>query len=474
MTTPINSLTQLLTQQKQAHLASPNPSASERKKRIQQVIDVLVANHSALVTAMEADFGGRSQGFSLMNDVLGSLGSLKHTRDNLDDWMAAETRQPFTPYDQLGAKAEVSFQAKGCVGIIGTWNAPLYTLLSPLACALGAGNRAILKPSELTPRTAQTIAELFEKFISPEVVTVVTGAAQIGAAFAALPFDHLVFTGSSAIGRKVMAAAAENLTPVTLELGGKSPAIISASANLEQACYRLAIAKGTNGGQICVSPDIIYLHQENLEQGISTLKQVFSSLYPSISGNQDLVPIVNQAHFERVESYINDAKDKGVRVESSHQTSADAISRRAPLRIVVNPHNSCDIMQHEIFGLAVVIKTYSEIDEVISDINSRDNPLALYYFGENSTEQAKVLGLTRSGGVTINDALMHAAMHDAPFGGTGASGMGHYHGKEGFLQFSHMKTVLTMPDYDPRAEWGMLPPYHEGFKAVMESQVTAD
>ncbi|ABZ76651.1 aldehyde dehydrogenase [Shewanella halifaxensis HAW-EB4] len=474
MTTPVNSLAQLLTQQKQAHLVSPNPTASERKARIQQVIDLLVASHSALVTAMEEDFGGRSQGFSLMNDVLGSLGSLKHTRDNLEDWMAAENRQPFAPYDQLGAKAEVSFQAKGSVGIIGTWNAPLYTLLSPLACALGAGNRAILKPSELTPRTAQTIAELFAKFISPEIVTVVTGGAEIGADFAALPFDHIVFTGSTNIGRKVMSAAAKNLTPVTLELGGKSPAIISASANIDQACYRLAIAKGTNGGQICVSPDIIYLHEENLEQGLTTLKQVFSTLYPSISHNQDLVPMVNQAHFERVESYIEEAKAKGARVESSHDTLADPITRRAPLRIIVNPTNDCDIMQHEIFGLAVVIKTYLEIDTVINDINSRDNPLALYYFGQNSEEQVKVLSLTRSGGVTINDALMHAAMHDAPFGGTGGSGIGHYHGKEGFLEFSHMKTVLTMPDYDPRAEWGMLPPYHEGFKAVMESQITAD
>jgi len=477
VTTP-EAIGALLQRQQNAFNREGRVPAEIRKARIQQVIDLLVDHCDALADAMGADFGeggagGRPRAFSIMNDILGSLGSLKHARDHLEQWMQADPRTPFSPYDQLGAQAEVMHQPKGSVGIIGTWNAPLFTLFSPLACALAAGNRAILKPSEVVPQTAALVAELVGAHFDPEVVSVVTGDATVGAAFAAAPFNHLVFTGSTVVGRKIMRAAAENLVPVTLELGGKSPVVVGRSADLDDACRRLAIAKGTNGGQICICPDILYVPADQLEHAVSALKEHFRNFYPNVDGNPDLVAAVNEQHLQRVESYLADARKRGVRIESTHPEAGDA-TRKRPLRLVIDPPADSLIMQEEIFGSALVIKPYEKLDEVIGDINGRGRPLALYYFGWDADEEQQLLSHTLSGGVTVNDLLMHAAMHEAPFGGVGASGMGHYHGYEGFLEFSHARTVFRAPQYDPRAEWGMLPPHHDQFENIMRAQVTRD
>ncbi|MBP0047435.1 aldehyde dehydrogenase family protein [Marinobacterium sp. AK62] len=476
-TTPAGIQT-LLDAQQQAFNREGAVSADTRKARIQQVIDLLVDHCDALADAMGRDFGegadgGRPRAFSIMNDILGSLGSLKHARDHLEAWMAPDQRTPFPPYDQLGGEAQVLHQPKGSVGIIGTWNAPLFTLFSPLACALGAGNRAILKPSEVVPETAALVAELVTTHLDPEVVAVATGDAEIGAAFAGSAFDHLVFTGSTAVGRKIMQAAAQNLVPVTLELGGKSPVILGKDADVAESCRRLAIAKGTNGGQICISPDILYVPEAALEQVISEFTQQFRALYPSVEGNPDLVAAVNASHLARVEACLDDARERGVRLVSTHPESTGA-TRKRPVRLVINPPAESRIMQEEIFGSALIVKTYSAIEDVIADIQSRSRPLALYYFGQDRAEEQKVLSHTLSGGVTLNDIMMHAAMHEAPFGGVGGSGMGHYHGYEGFLEFSHARTVFRAPEYDPRGEWGMLPPHHDQFEAMMRAQVTRD
>lgn len=473
-----DSMAGLLERQQAAHTLQMSVSAAQRRERIQQVINVVVENHQELAEAMEADFGGRSQGFSIMNDVLGSLACLKYTRDNLEPWMKNENRDVFSPYDQLGSTARVEYQPKGSVGVIGTWNAPLYTLLAPLACALGAGNRVILKPSEVTPKTAETIERIFSQHIDPLLVAVVTGGVDVSASFSALPFDHMVFTGSTTVGKKIMRAASDNLVPVTLELGGKSPVVVSESADLAEACKRLALAKSNNGGQVCVSPDIIYLPRAKLEQAADLLLENFRTFFPQMSDNPDFVPVVNQHHCSRIAQLVEQAQAAGVEVRSSHQVTSlsdiAAQDKRLPLQLVISPSKDERIMQEEIFGPALVLLPYDDISEVINDINSREKPLALYYFGEDEAEQENVLANTTSGGVSINDCLMHAAMHDAPFGGVGASGMGHYHGREGFLSFSHMRTVFVAPQHDPRAEWGMLPPHYEGFKEAMAAQVTAD
>ncbi|SFP52730.1 coniferyl-aldehyde dehydrogenase [Geopseudomonas sagittaria] len=470
---PVEALATLLAEQKSAFVAQGAVDAAERRRRIQQVIDLLVAWHKPLVAAMDEDFGNRPQGFSLMNDVLGSLASLKHARDHLEEWMQPQERQPFAPYDQLGAKARVMYQPKGSVAIIGTWNAPLFTLLSPLAYVLAAGNRAILKPSEIAPRTAAVLAAACAELLDPLVVGVVSGGPEVAAAVSAQPFDHLVFTGSTAVGKLVMRSAADNLVPLTLELGGKSPTIVARSADLATAAFRIAAAKANNGGQLCVNPDLVYVPREQLEAFLAELKGAYASLFPQVQGNPDVVAVVNERHLVRVEGLVDDAIAAGVRIESlPEMLPADAADRRRPLRVVVDPPASCRIQQEEIFGPAMVLLPYDEIDAVLADINARPRPLALYYFGNDPAEQQHVLEHTLSGGVTINDAMMHAAMQDAPFGGIGASGMGHYHGREGFLEFSHARTVFEAGAYDPRREWGLLPPYGEHFLAAMEAQVT--
>ncbi|MCB1655377.1 MAG: coniferyl aldehyde dehydrogenase [Pseudomonadales bacterium] len=468
-------LSSLLAAQKKAFIEAGPVSVEQRQQRIQRVIELLVRYQQPLVEAMDADFGGRPQGFSLMNDVLGSLASLKYARDHVAHWVQDEPREVFAPYDQLGAKAWVMHQPKGSIGIMGTWNAPLFTLLSPLACVLAAGNRAILKPSEVVPRTAEVLARAFGELFDSLEVAVVLGDADLAQAFTSQPFDHLVFTGSTAVARSVMRNAAENLVPLTLELGGKSPVIISRSADLAKAAFSIAVAKANNGGQICINPDVVYVPREQLGDFIGALGAAYNELLPTVADNPDVVVVVNARHLQRIESYVQDARQRGARVESfPRELEADPQARRRPLQVVIDPPRDSLIMQEEIFGPALVVLPYDEIDRALADINSRDRPLALYYFGQSEEERRHVLQRTISGGVTINDVMMHAAMHDAPFGGIGASGMGHYHGREGFLEFSHMRTVFKAAAHDPRREWGMLPPYGEHFQATMQSMVTPD
>ena len=467
-------LSSLLAAQKKAFIAAGPVSAEQRRERIQRVIELLVRFQQPLVEAMDADFGGRPQGFSLMNDVLGSLASLKYARDHLEHWVADEPRQVFAPYDQLGAKAWVMHQPKGSIGILGTWNAPLFTLLSPLACVLAAGNRAILKPSEVVPRTADVLAGAFAELFDPLEIAVVTGDAELAQVFTAQAFDHLVFTGSTAVARSVMRNAAQNLVPLTLELGGKSPVIISRSADLAKAAFSIAVAKANNGGQICINPDVVYVPREQMEDFLGLLGAAYSELLPATDANPDVVAVVNDRHLQRIEGYVQDARQLGARVERFPRAlEVDALTRRRPLQVVINPPRDSLILQEEIFGPALVLLPYEQLDRALADIHSRERPLALYYFGQSEEEQRHVLQNTISGGVSINDVMMHAALHDAPFGGIGASGMGHYHGREGFLQFSHMRTVFKAPSHDPRREWGLLPPYGEHFLPTMQSMVTA-
>ncbi|MDH6676953.1 coniferyl-aldehyde dehydrogenase [Rhodococcus sp. LBL1] len=471
--TTIARLPQILEAQKRAVSEQGNASAEIRRERLQRMIDLLVRYHKPLTEAIDADFGGRLVAFSIMNDILGSITSLKHTRDSFESWMENEQRPPYPPYDQLGAKAYIQYQHKGSVGIIGTWNAPLFTLLSPLACALGAGNRAILKPSEVVPQTAQVLADAVADMFDPSEVAVVTGGPEVADAFTSLPFDHLVFTGSTEVGKLVMANAAKNLVPVTLELGGKSPTIVGRSADIDRAANKIAIAKATNSGQICVSPDVVYVPREQLDSFVSSLEKSYAALLPTVTDNPDVVAVVSDRHLARVESLVADARERGALivatpVDESAQVDGD---RKRPLRLVISPPADSKIMQEEIFGPAIILLPYDQTADVIADINSRPKPLALYYFGTDPVEQEAVLSRTCSGGVTVNDIMMHPGMHDAPFGGVGASGMGHYHGREGFLEFSHARTVFEAPEHDPRAEWGTLPPYDEGFLAAMEAQV---
>lgn len=463
---------EVLHRQRAAHAAHGPSTAAERRDRIQSVIDLLVRHHDAFAEAADADFGGRHHGYSLMNDVVGSLGSLKHSRDNLEEWMRPSERQPFAPYDQMGATAEVQYQAKGSVLILGTWNAPLFTLLSPLAGVLAAGNRAVLKPSEIVPRTAELLSDLVAAELDPEIVAAVTGGAELAQELTSLPFDHIVVTGGAAVGRSVMANAAANLVPVTLELGGKSPVILGRSADLADAARKIAVAKATNGGQICVSPDTVYVPRENVDAFVAEMATAFTDLHPTASGNADVVAAINDRHAERVDGYVREAADLGARVVSAPDEQPSAADRRRPLRIVIDPPARAQIRTEEIFGSAMVVQPYDQVDDVVVEINAAPKSLALYYLGADTDERDRVIARTSSGGVTVDNIMMHPGMNTAPFGGVGASGMGHYNGHEGFLEFSHARSVFYSPAADPRGDWGLLPPYSEHFTAAMKAQIT--
>lgn len=471
----LSSIRTLLNAQRSTFTTEGKVSEETRKSRLQRLIDMLVQHNDAFCQAMNEDFGGRPAVFSMMNDVLGSLGSLKHARDHLAQWMPDQPRPSVAPFDNFGATAWVQYQPKGVVGIIGTWNAPLFTLLSPLASVFAAGNRAILKPSEIAPRTAEAVMRAIAEFFPPEELTVITGGAEVAAAFSAQPWDHLVFTGSTTVGKAVMKAASENLVPVTLELGGKSPVLIGRSADIRNAAERIAVGKAANSGQLCVSPDVVWVAKEQVELFLAALQEFYQGLYPNIAGNPDVVPVVNARHFARVESYVADAGAQGARivVAGNWPSAESTVERRMPLRVVVNPPSESKIARNEIFGPALVLNSYQEINDAVEAINADPRPLALYYFGSDAAEQKWVLDHTLSGGVSLNDVTMHPALHDAPFGGVGASGMGHYHGREGFLEFSHARSVYNAGHHDPRREWGMLPPYSEQFEAMIRAAVVS-
>lgn len=474
MTTPPSPAARHLAAQQAAFRAEGPVPASVRRERLQAVIDMLLKHTDALCAAIGEDFGGRPPVFTLSNDILGSLASLKHARDHLEGWMGDDARPSVAPFDNFGATAWVRYQPKGVVGIVGTWNAPLFTLLSPLASVLAAGNRAVLKPSEVAPSTAEVLAAAARDCLDPTVVAVVTGDAAVAADFSAQPWNHLVFTGSTTVGKKVMEAAAKNLVPVTLELGGKSPVLIGQSADIRNAAERIAVGKSQNSGQLCVSPDTVWVHRTQLEPLIAALQEVYSGLYPDLATNADVTPVVNAHHFARVESYVADAGARGARVVMAGDwpSAEGAARRKMPLRLVINPAADSEIARHEIFGPAMVLRTFEQMADAVHEINQGERPLALYYFGQDAAEQQWVLDHTLSGGVSINDVTMHPALHDAPFGGVGASGMGHYHGREGFLEFSHQRAVYSAGSHDPRREWGMLPPYQPQFEQMLRAALT--
>lgn len=466
----VQSLPELVALQQAAFRSEGPVSAATRKDRLQRAIDMLVKHCDPFCAAMEADFGGRSPVFSMMNDVAGSLGSLKHARDHLEAWTQDQIRPSVQPFDNFGATAWVKYQPKGVVGIIGTWNAPLFTLLSPLSSVFAAGNRAVLKPSEIAPLTAELLQQAVAEFFKPEELSVVLGGPDVSAEFSKQAWNHLVFTGATSVGKLIMKAASENLVPVTLELGGKSPVIIGSGANIANAAERIAVGKSANSGQLCVSPDVVWVHESQAETLMTEIQSVYKGLFPTTANNKDVTPIVNERHFQRVESYVKDAQAKGARIVVAGDDSV--AHRRLPLRMVVNPGVDSEIAHHEIFGPALIVQTYQTLAQAVAEINAGERPLALYYFGTDSVEQAWVLDHTLSGGVSINDVVMHPALHDAPFGGVGASGIGHYHGHEGFLEFSHARSVYSAGSHDPRREWGMLPPYSDQFAQMIRSVIT--
>lgn len=454
----------LLDRQRRAFERNIAPTANERVDRIDRALNLLIQNQIRLSDAMHADFGCRSRHQSRMADIFGAVESLKYAKKQVRHWMQAERRKVAPPLNFLGASAAVRYQPKGVVGAIATWNFPVWVPMSPLGGIFAAGNRCMLKLSEFTPTTSMLLAELISQYFDSEELVAITGEAETGAAFAALPFDHLLFTGATGIGKHILRAAADNLVPVTLELGGKSPVVVGRSANIRQAAQKIVAGKSLNVGQVCLSPDYILVHHQSLNELIAEIENAFMAAFPTLRDNPDYSSVINARHHARLQAYIDDVHAQGgeVRVinpaKESFAMQADGVHKMPPT-LIIEPSDTMKVMQEEVFGPLLPIKSYRHIDDALEYINARPRPLALYYFGKDKVEQERVLSRTVSGGVTVNDVIQHVSCEDLPFGGIGPSGMGNYHGYEGFKTFSHARAVYTQARVNMMALMGLMPPY---------------
>lgn len=470
----IAAMNALLAKQKAAHLRDGEPSAQKRIERIDRAIALLVDHRSEIQQAVNADFGSRSPEATAFTDIAASIGPLKHAREHVGKWMRSERRKPSPAILGLfGAKAEIRFQPKGVVGIISPWNFPVNLTFAPLAGVLAAGNRTMIKPSEFTPATSELMARMFASAFSDEEIAVVTGGPEVGQAFSSLAFDHLIFTGATAIARHVMRAAAENLTPLTLELGGKSPVILGKSADVAVASARIMNGKTLNAGQICLAPDYVLTPRESLEPFVAGAQAAVSQMFPTMKDNPDYTAIIAQRHYDRIKGYVDEARAKGVRVIELKPEGEDLSQqehRKIAPTLIIDPTDDMKVMQEEIFGPVLPVKTYGGIDEAIGYINGHDRPLGLYYFGSDKAEREKVLASTTSGGVTVNDVIFHVAQENLPFGGVGPSGMGAYHGHEGFREFSHAKAIYSQIKADKPLQQ-MRPPFGPAIRKYLDGQI---
>lgn len=456
----------ILAKQKAAHIRDGIPSAEQREAWIDKSIDLLVTHGEALSKAMAEDFGHRSIDQSNLTDIAGSIGALKFSRKNLRKWMRPEKRKVEFPLGLLGSKAQIQYQPKGVIGVISPWNFPVNLTFAPLANVFAAGNRAMIKPSEFTEKTSELMAELVAKYYTEEEVAVVTGGPDVGASFTKLAFDHIIFTGATSIAHHVMRAAADNLVPLTLELGGKSPVILGKSANIEKAASRIMAGKTLNAGQICLAPDYAFVPEDKTGEFVGAAQAAVGKMYADgLKDNDDYTSVVNQRHYDRLNSYLDDAREKGAEVieinPQNENFSQQPHHKMAP-HIVLNPTDDMKVMQDEIFGPILPLKSYTETKDAVAYINNNPRPLGLYYFGDDATERDMVLNNTTSGGVTVNDVIFHVAQEDLPFGGVGPSGMGAYHGRDGFFEFSHKKAIYTQTGSEILAM--MRPPYGDNFR----------
>ncbi|HEV8027223.1 MAG TPA: coniferyl aldehyde dehydrogenase [Stellaceae bacterium] len=446
-----------LERQRSAFLKSAPPGLAERRADLAKLGKAIRESAPRLAEAISADFGNRSRHETMLAEVFTTLAGIRHATHHLPRWM--KPKRVSVSLELMPAQARILYQPVGVVGIISPWNYPFQLAMMPLLAALAAGNRVMLKPSELTPRTGEFMAELLAGLFPSEQVATVLGGPEVGAAFSRLPFDHLFYTGSTAVGRLVMQAAAENLTPVTLELGGKSPCIIGEDAALAGAAESVAYGKLLNAGQTCIAPDYVLVPEAQREAFINLLGQAVRKLYPTLKANPDYTSIVNERHYRRLAQYLDEAKAKGSRVVELNPASEtlDTGARKLAPTLVVDPAEDLALMRDEIFGPILPIKTYRGLDDAIDYVNRRPRPLALYYFGADAAKRDDVLARTISGGVSVNETLMHIVVENLPFGGVGASGIGAYHGEIGFQTFSHRKGVFLQSRIN--GSWMLRPPF---------------
>ncbi len=430
----------LFKQQQQAFRNNPMPSADERIADLKRLKAAILKYQDELAAAVNQDFSCRSTDETMIAEIMTSVEGINYACKRLRGWMKPSRRHVsmlFAP-----SHNHVMYQPLGVIGIMVPWNYPIQLALLPLMTALAAGNRAMIKMSEFTPVTNKVLKKLLAEVFNENQVALIEGEVEVSSAFAEIPWDHLVFTGSTAVGRIVMSAAAKNLTPVTLELGGKSPAIIAPGASMKDAVERICFGKSLNAGQTCIAPDYVLLPAGKEQEFIDTYQATFARMYPTIRDNNDYTAVVNERQHQRLQAWVADAKEKGAKITVVNPANEDfSGTRKMPLHLVENGTAEMKVLQEELFGPVMPVVPYRSLDDAIDYVNDRDRPLALYFFSYDKTQQKKVLERTHAGGVTINDTLMHIAQDDMPFGGVGPSGMGHYHGKEGFIALSKAKAV---------------------------------
>ena len=467
-----NEMQRVLEAQKKFFIEEGSPSIELRIDRLNRLKTLIIDNRYEFVDALNEDYGSRSNNISLLSDAYGIIPDINNAIKNIKKWTKIDKRSSNFPFGLFGAKSYVKYEPLGTVGMISPWNFPVNLSFKPLAAIFAAGNQVMHKPSELTPITASLIKDLCDKAYDENEFATFLGGPDTGEAFTKLNFDHLLYTGSGAIGKQVMKSASQNLVPVTLELGGKSPVIIGNSADIKVSAKRIMFGKTLNAGQICLAPDYVIVHKEKKDEFISEVENVINEYYPSMKDNDDYSSIINQRHFDRINSLIEDAREKGADINQINPSNEDFSQQqffKIPPTIVTNTSDDMKIMNEEIFGPVLPVLEYENLNDALSTINSKDRPLGLYYFGSDTKEENTIMSNTSSGGVTINNVVGHIQQKDLPFGGVGPSGMGRYQSFDGFKNFSNPRSFYKDVGFkfDKLFE-GIRPPYTKSIEKLLK------
>ena len=467
-----NEMQRVLEAQKKFFIEEGSPSIELRIDRLNRLKSLIMNNRYDFVDALNEDYGNRSNNISLLSDAYGIIPDINNAIKNIRKWNKIDKRSSNFPFGLFGAKSYVKYEPIGTVGMISPWNFPVNLSFKPLAAIFAAGNQVMHKPSELTPITASLIKDLCDKAYDENEFATFLGGPETGEAFTKLHFDHLLYTGSGSIGKQVMKSASQNLVPVTLELGGKSPVIIGNSADIKVSAKRIMFGKTLNAGQICLAPDYVIVHKEKKDEFISEVENVINEYYPTIKDNDDYSSIINERHFERINSLIEDAREKGADINQINPSNEDFSQQeffKIPPTIVTNTSDDMKIMNEEIFGPVLPVLEYENLNDALTTINSKDRPLGLYYFGNDAKEENTIMSNTSSGGVTINNVVGHIQQKDLPFGGVGPSGMGRYQSFDGFKNFSNPRSFYKDVGFKfDKLFDGIRPPYTKSIEKLLK------